>query len=249
VKQTPTRRNDAFFPMLVNLAGRKCLVVGAGTIAAAKIKGLLLCGADVVVVSPRAVQAIQRLARAGRLAWRRRAFSRRDVQGKFLAVAATNSSKVNEAVFRACVAQGVLCNSVDDPEHCDFIYPAVARRGPLQIAISTGGRSPALAARLRREMEPQFGPEWSAWVEHLGRRREELLREKMPVKSRRRRLQQMASPKAFRDFLCDRGPATARKKPARLDRLFGSGTNAEKVTATATGGILSLPGKQNGSPS
>jgi precorrin-2 dehydrogenase/sirohydrochlorin ferrochelatase len=134
------------------------------------------------------------------------------VQGKFLAVAATNSSKVNEAVFRACAARGVLCNSVDDPEHCDFVYPAVARRGPLQIAISTGGRSPALAARLRRELERQFGPEWGAWVDDLGRRRDELLKGKMPEKSRRRRLQQMATPKAFHDFLCDRGPAIARKK-------------------------------------
>ena len=200
--------------MLVNLAGRKCLVVGAGAVAAAKIEGLLFCGADLVVVSPRAVPAIQRLARAGRLAWRRRAFSRRDVQGKFLAVAATNSSKVNEAVFRACAERGVLCNSVDDPQHCDFIYPAVAHRGPLQIAISTGGCSPALAARLRRELERQFGPEWGAWVEHLGRRRDELLRGRMPAKSRRRRLQQMATPKAFHDFLCDRGPAPAGKKRA-----------------------------------
>jgi precorrin-2 dehydrogenase/sirohydrochlorin ferrochelatase len=212
VELTPTRHNDVFFPMLVNLAGRKCVVVGAGMVAVAKIEGLLHCGADVVVVSPRAVQAVQRLARAGRVVWRRRAFSRRDVQGKFLAVAATNSSKVNEAVFRACAARGVLCNSVDDPEHCDFVYPAVARRGPLQIAISTGGRSPALAARLRRELERQFGPEWGAWVDDLGRRRDELLKGKMPEKSRRRRLQQMATPKAFHDFLCDRGPAIARKK-------------------------------------
>ena len=165
--------------MLVNLAGRKCVVVGAGSIAAAKIKGLLLCDADVVVVSPRAVLAIQRLARAGRLVWRRKAFSPGDVRGKFLAIAATSSSEINEAVFRACAVRGVLCNSVDDPVHCDFIYPAVARRGPLQIAISTGGHSPALAARLRRELERQFGPEWGAWVEDLGRRRDELLKQKL----------------------------------------------------------------------
>jgi len=211
VKLTPTSLNEGFFPMLVNLAGRKCLVVGAGTVAAAKIEGLLLCSADVVVVSPHAVQAIQRLARAGRLVWRRRAFSRRDVQGRFLAIAATNSGKINEAVFRACAARGVLCNSVDDPEHCDFIYPAVARRGSLQIAISTGGHSPALAARLRRELERQFGPEWGAWVDDLGRRRDELLRRSLPEKSRRRRLQQMATPKAFLDFLRDRGPAPVRR--------------------------------------
>jgi precorrin-2 dehydrogenase/sirohydrochlorin ferrochelatase len=205
-------RKAAFFPMLVDLAGRKCVVVGAGTVAAAKIKGLLLSDADVVVVSPRAVLAIRRLARDGRLVWRRKAFSPGDVRGKFLAIAATNSNKMNEAVFRACAARGVLCNSVDDPKHCDFIYPAVARQGPLQIAISTGGRSPALAARLRRELEQKFGPEWGAWVEDLGLRRDELLRGKMLEKSRRRRLQQMATPKAFRDFLQGDEPAQTRGK-------------------------------------
>jgi len=212
VKLKTSAQKDAFFPMLVNLAGRKCLVVGAGKVAAAKIDGLLLCGADVVVVSPHAAEAIQRLARAGRLVWRRRAFAPRDVQGRFLAIAATNSVKVNEAVFRACTMRSVLCNSVDDPEHCDFIYPAVARRGPLQIAISTGGRSPALAARLRREMERQFGPEWGAWVEDLGRRRDKLLRSKAPAKNRRRQLVEMASSKALREFARGGNPAAARKK-------------------------------------
>lgn len=205
-------QKDAYFPMLVKLAGRKCVVVGAGKVAAAKIEGLLLCGAEVMVVSPRATPAIQRLARVGRVVWRRRAFTRRDVQGKFLAIAATSSTKVNEAVFVACAARGVLCNSVDDPEHCDFIYPAVARRGALQIAISTGGHSPALAARLRREMERQFGAEWGAWVEELGRRREELLRGKMPAGQRRRRLHEMATPKAFGAFLRDEGKVAARKQ-------------------------------------
>lgn len=214
---TTTSREGAFFPMLVNLAGRKCVVAGAGKVAAAKIEGLLLCDAHVVVVSPRAVPAIQRLAMSGRIVWRRRAFSPKDVQGKFLAIAATDSNEVNEAVFRACAARGALCNSVDDPEHCDFIYPAVARRGPLQIAISTGGRSPALAARLRREMERRFGPEWTAWVEYLGRRRDELLKGKMPAKSRRRRMHEMATDKAFRDFLRAANGTIAQKKRACTD--------------------------------
>lgn len=214
VRLTSRSRNHAFFPMMVRPAGRKCLVVGAGTVAAAKIEGLSLCRAEVVVVSPRASEAIQRLARAGRLVWKKKAFSRRDVQGKFLAVAATDSPKVNEAVFRACVERGVLCNSVDDPEHCDFIYPAVAHRGPLQIAISTGGLSPALAARLRRQMERQFGPEWAAWLVELGKRRDELLQKTLTAKTRRRRLQQMATPKAFHEFLCRESPTAPRKKRA-----------------------------------
>ncbi len=212
-------RDPVFFPMLVSLLGRKCVVVGAGTIAAAKIEGLLFCGARVVVVSPRVVQAIQRHARAGTIAWRRRVFTPKDVDGAFLAVAATNSRKTNGAVFRACKMRGVLCNSVDDPAHCDFFYPAVVRRGALQIAISTGGRSPALAARLRSELERQFGREWSAWVEHLGKLRGDLFGSEMPAEARRRLLQRSTTPQAFDAFLRKRSQHAAepayKKKRAR----------------------------------
>jgi precorrin-2 dehydrogenase/sirohydrochlorin ferrochelatase len=190
-----------FFPMLVRLTGRKCLVVGAGKIAADKVAGLLIHGARVEVVSPRAVRRIQELERKGQIVWRHRQFSSRDLEGAFLVVAATNSSMINQAVFHACKARDVLCNAVDDPLHCDFFYPAVVRRGPLQIAISTNGQSPALAARLRRELEEQFGPEWSDWVEHVGKLRREILDKRMPAKARRERLLAMASPDEFREFL------------------------------------------------
>jgi precorrin-2 dehydrogenase/sirohydrochlorin ferrochelatase len=92
----------------------------------------------------------------------------------FLVVAATNRAEVNEAVFREAQRRGVLCNAVDDPSRCDFYYPAVVRRGELQIAISTGGLSPALAQRLRRDLELQFGAEYETWIEHLGRLRHRL---------------------------------------------------------------------------
>jgi len=190
-----------FFSMLVRLAGRRCLVVGAGKIAADKVAGLLIHGAQIEVVSPRAVHRIQELVRKGKIVWRRRRFSPRDVDGAFLVVAATNSSIINKAVFLACNARGVLCNAVDDPVHCDFFYPAVVRRGSLQIAISTNGQSPALAARLRRELEKQFGPEWGDWVEHVGKMRRELLDQRMPAKARRERLLEMASADEFQEFV------------------------------------------------
>jgi len=215
MKSASADHDRSFFPMLLRLAGRKCVVVGAGKIAAAKIESLLRCGASVTVVSLRAVPAIQRRAGTGALVWHKRAFRARDLDGAFLAVAATNSLKTNASVFRACVKRGVLCNSVDDPEHCDFIYPAVVRRGLLQIAISTGGRSPALAARLRRELEQQFGPEWGAWVQELGRARKALLAYPMPAAVRRRRLNQMAAPQAFSNYVLnsDRRPAKKTIKP------------------------------------
>ena len=203
------------FPAMLRLERQICVVVGAGRIAAAKIEGFLRHGARVVVVSPRALKRIRDLARAGRLVWRRRKFSPKDVQGALLVVAATDSSLVNETVFHACGARRILCNVVDDPEHCGFFYPAVVHRGPLHIAISTNGRSPALASRLRRELQRQFVPEWSAWVEHVGRMRRELLRAKMPAQARRRHLLQIVAPKAFRAFLQERKRTSAGAESAK----------------------------------
>ena len=161
---------------MVKLDGRRCVVVGAGRVAATKIRGLLACGARVTVVSPEAGSLVRTQASKGTLVWRRKSFSPGDLKGALLAIAATDSSAVNAAVFRSCQTRKLLCNSVDDPAHCDFFYPAVVRRGPLQIAVSTSGRSPGLAARLRRHLAHQFGPEWSDFVESLGRQREEILK-------------------------------------------------------------------------
>jgi len=180
-----TTSNINLFPMMIKLAGRKCVVIGAGKVAAGKVEGLLSAGARVVVIGPNAVRGIRVRAKAGELIWRPRRFSPRDLRGAFLAIAATDSPSTNESVFRFCRARRVLCNSVDDPEHCDFYYPAVVRRGPLQIAISTSGRSPELAARLRKELSRQFGPEWSALVERVGKKRQEILRT-APITQRKR---------------------------------------------------------------
>jgi len=205
---------------MLNLKGRKCVIVGGGKVAAGKLSGLLSRGAEIEVVSPQAVRPIHVRARARTLTWHRRVFAPGDVRGAFLVIAATNSSEVNGAVFRACRAQGVLCNSVDDPEHCDFFYPAVVRRGPLQIAISTNGNLPALAARLRKELEEQFGEEWGDWVEHVGKLRSGILDQKISPKKRRERLLQLASPEAFQSFLGKHNPQSSAvlRSPSRKRR-------------------------------
>lgn len=190
-----------FFPMMLKIEGKDCLVVGGGKVAAEKIAGLLAHGPKLRVVSPSAVSAIQKLARRGILRWKKRRFSPNDVKGALLAIAATNSPAVNSSVFQACVKRSVLCNAVDDPENCDFFYPAVVRRGPLQIAISTGGNSPALAARLRGELEKQFGPEWSDWVRQLGKVRDDLMQQEISTRARRAKLLALATDKSFRAFL------------------------------------------------
>jgi precorrin-2 dehydrogenase/sirohydrochlorin ferrochelatase len=215
----------SLFPILLKLKAKKCVVVGAGKIAAAKAAGLLTSGARVVVIGPRAAGWIQSQARAGKVIWRRRRFVAADVEQAFLVIAATDSNATNEAVFRACAERGVLCNVVDDPERCDFFYPAVVRRGPLQIAISTSGRSPALARRLRIELERQFGSEYSAWVEQVGEMRQKLRRRNLPAAERRRLLDQIASHESFERFVQQRGPARAerskKKREKKADAMAG----------------------------
>jgi precorrin-2 dehydrogenase/sirohydrochlorin ferrochelatase len=153
------------------LEGKLCLVVGAGAAAEEKVNGLLIAGARVRVVSPRATQRILRLAGARKLEWRSRKFQPRDLLGASLVVAAASSPRLHESVRRAARRVGVPCNTVDDPARCDFFYPAVIRRGTLQIAISTGGRSPALAQQLREHLERQISQEFAQWVATLGRGR------------------------------------------------------------------------------
>jgi precorrin-2 dehydrogenase/sirohydrochlorin ferrochelatase len=206
------RADVSLFPILVKLQAKKCVVVGAGKIAAGKAAGLLASGAQVIVIGPRAVDWIRSQARVGKLIWRRRRFLPADMDQAFLVIAATNSNATNEAVYRACVERAVLCNVVDDPEHCDFFYPAVVRRGPLQIAISTDGRSPALARRLRIELERQFGPEYGAWVERVGELRRGILRRNLNAGERRHLLDQIASYESFEQFLRNRSRTMAKNK-------------------------------------
>jgi precorrin-2 dehydrogenase/sirohydrochlorin ferrochelatase len=165
---------ERLFPLFLKLKGRKCLVVGAGEIAESKIASLLDAEAGVQVVAPRATAKIQGWTRKGQIRWRKREFQDADLANCFLVVAATSSSKLHKRILRLAKRLGVLCNVVDVPELCDFYYPAVVRRGALQVAISTGGESPALAQRLRKELESQFGPEYADWVAELGKVRKRI---------------------------------------------------------------------------
>ena len=185
------------FPMFVKLEGRLCLVVGAGRIAESKVPGLLDAAATVRVVAPEANAAVAEWARAGKVSWDAKTFEPSDLDGVFLVIAATSSSSLNQTVFTEARRRSVLCNAVDDPENCDFYYPAVVRRGALQLAISTGGHSPALAQRLRQELEEQFGPEYAGWVDQLGQAREELFSREMEPETRRQILHEIASRNAF----------------------------------------------------
>jgi precorrin-2 dehydrogenase/sirohydrochlorin ferrochelatase len=193
------------FPIFLKLEGRRCLVVGAGTVAEGKIRSLLDAGASVQVVAPRAVFQVRRWHWEGVLAWKPREFDPRDLEGVFLVIAATNSHEVNTKIYREAQARNVLCNAVDDPENCDFYYPAVVKRGDLQIAISTNGRSPALAQRLKAELEEQFGPEYESWLQELGEAREQLFSTEIDSEARKRLLHQLASRESFNERSAHRG--------------------------------------------
>jgi siroheme synthase-like protein len=165
----------SLFPMFLKLAGRKCLVVGAGEIATAKIASLLETGARVTVVAPHALDDIQELACAGEIEWLDREYSAAHLDGVFLAIAATADPEVNFRVFSDAQARGILCNAVDDPPNCDFYFGAVVKRGALQVAISSAGESPALVQRLRREIDARLDAGTGEWLRVVGELRREIL--------------------------------------------------------------------------
>jgi siroheme synthase-like protein len=136
--------HPSLFPMFLNLEGRLCVVVGAGRIAESKIAALRASGARVRVVAPRATRRVKAWSANREITWIPRRFAARDLNGSALVIAATNCPHTNQAIFDADASRRVPCNAVDDPARCDFYFPAIVRRGPLQIAISTSGCSPAL---------------------------------------------------------------------------------------------------------
>jgi precorrin-2 dehydrogenase/sirohydrochlorin ferrochelatase len=139
------------------LTGRPCVVVGGGEIGLEKVEGLLACGADVTLIAPEAVPELAELADEGSIRWERREYRQSDLEGTFLAVAATSDTDVNIAVHEDAERREMLVNVVDVPPLCNFILPAIVRTGPLAIAISTAGASPALAKRLKGEIAEVYG--------------------------------------------------------------------------------------------
>jgi uroporphyrin-III C-methyltransferase/precorrin-2 dehydrogenase/sirohydrochlorin ferrochelatase len=191
------------FPAFLKLQNRPVLVVGGGSIAASKIPSLLEAGANVTVVAPELNDQLMQQARKNEFTWLARTFSLDDLDNKFLVVAATSLREVNAAVFEEAERRQILCNAVDDIDHCHFYYGAIVQRGDLQIAISTNGKSPALAQRLRRELEQQFGPEYAAWLDHLGATREQFRAQSSDSQSTKKKLRHLASREMFDRFLSE----------------------------------------------
>jgi len=191
----------SLLPIFVKLRDRLVVVVGGGAIAAGKMESLFAAEARVRIVAPQVTPAIVQWIDQGRLEWKAKAFAPADLDGAYLVIAATSAPGVNEAVFSEADARGILCNAVDDIEHCHFYYGSVVQRGDLQIAISTNGKSPALAQRLRLQLEKQFGPEYELWLEWLGAARELLRAGDNSADSKKVLLHHLASEPMFVRFL------------------------------------------------
>jgi siroheme synthase-like protein len=197
------------FPMFVKLQGRLVVVVGGGEIAARKIEGLLDVGAKIRLVAPEVHLSLASPIRTRKIEWMPREFAAGDLEGAALAIAATSEPGVNASVFREAEVRGIFCNAVDDIENCHFYYGSVVQRGDLQIAISTNGKSPALAQRLRQEFEQQFGPEYEVWLEWLGAARELLRAADGGTESTRQMLHHLASKSMYEQFVKEAGRKSA----------------------------------------
>lgn len=167
---------NPYFPIYVKIKGKPCLVVGGGRVAERKVQDLLHHEAVVSIVSPRLTEPLTNLAKEKKIKAIRRNFKTEDLEEAFIVIAATNSRETNAKVYEEAVKRKILVNVSDQPELCSFIIPAVVRRGLLQISISTGGKSPALAQRIREAIEEQFGSEYSDLVETMANIRKELKR-------------------------------------------------------------------------
>jgi siroheme synthase-like protein len=169
---TATRQSLLGYPVNLIVAGRRCVVVGAGRIAARKIDALLAAGADVHVVAPKLSEPVREWRDERRITVDERGFVASDLDDAWLATAATDDPVVNHAVFEAGADRRVWVNSADDPDNCSFTLMSVIRRGDLVVTVGTGGRSPALAAWLKERLTAELGPEYEALLELLSEARE-----------------------------------------------------------------------------
>ena len=172
---TLSESGKSLFPLFLKLEGKRCLVVGAGPIGLEKVESLLRCGAAIQVIAPQAIARVQQLSELGEIEWLARCYEAEDAADRDLIIAATNDRGVNQDVFAEASRRSILCNTADDPPLCDFFFGSIVQRGELQIAISTAGQSPALAQRLRREIDAQLPADLGTWLEDLGQLRREVL--------------------------------------------------------------------------
>lgn len=161
-------RPHSYYPIFLDLEGRRVVIVGGGAVSARKVEAMIRYGARVTVIAPACTEEIARWAGEGRLTLERRTYESTDLDGATLVIASTSAPEVNERIAADCRARGILVNVVDDTALCDFIVPAIVENGSIQIAVSTGGRSPAFARVVKRDLQAAIGPEYAETNDILG---------------------------------------------------------------------------------
>jgi precorrin-2 dehydrogenase/sirohydrochlorin ferrochelatase len=199
-----------YYPAFLDITGKKCVVIGGGRVAERKCSPLMRAGARVVVISPTLTQGLEAFKKKGLITHRGRHYRRGDMKSAFMAIAATDSSETNVKVVADAARHNVLLNVVDNPLLCNFIVPSLLRRGPLSIAISTAGVSPAMARTIRKSLKGLYGPEFSKYLRLLNTIRTKAMREIPDKRKRRVLLKGLASEKIMR-ILVQRGFREARK--------------------------------------
>jgi len=198
------------YPMMIDLTGRRCLVVGGGTVAERKVASLLAGGGDVVVVSPSLTSGLMDRFRAGEIECRLRPYRRGDGEGCFLVIAATDKEAVNRQVYEDARARGQWINVVDRPDLCNFIVPSAVRRGRLTIAVSTAGASPSLAKEIRMRLETEYGPEYEVFLDLLVEMRKRIQSKVDDTRLRYRLMGELVQEEWIR--LCREDPERARRR-------------------------------------
>ena len=165
-----------YYPIFLDIKGRQSLVIGAGLVALRKIEGLLSAGSKVTVVSPTVAKAVKGLADKGSITLIKRKYQEGDLKGVFLVISASNDRAVNASVYNEAQKRGVLINAADEPGRCSFIVPSIVDRGPLLIAVSTSGKAPLLAKKMRERLEEEIGEEYGKFTELIGKVRNKLLK-------------------------------------------------------------------------
>jgi precorrin-2 dehydrogenase/sirohydrochlorin ferrochelatase len=211
-----------YYPVFLKIEEQKCVVVGGGRVAARKAKSLADAGAKVKVVSPEFCMPLLRLAKKADVVLEEKRFRARDLDGAFLTIACTDDNEVNERVCAAARTRGILVNVVDSPQQCDFIVPSVVSRGALNIATSTSGVSPALARRIRQDLEKRYGKGYADFLALMEKSRGRVLREVRKTGDRRRIFEALTAEDFLGEFL-EKDRAEAKKLfEQRLDSLLSS---------------------------
>jgi precorrin-2 dehydrogenase/sirohydrochlorin ferrochelatase len=178
-----------YYPLFLDISQRRCVVVGGGNVAERKVERLLACGARVEVVGTILTSALAVLKEKGRLVHHEMDYEEALIRGAFLVIGATDNNEVNDRISGDARALGILVNIVDEPAQCDFILPSVVEKGALSIAVSTGGKSPALAKKLRMELDALYGPEYAILLEIMGKLREQMIAKGRPSAENRERFE------------------------------------------------------------